>query len=83
MMTEKTFHISGKVKNLENQGVPDLRVEAWDKDLFIDDFVAEAVTDPDGRFHMSFPDKRFRELAGDVARICACYTVNEARFRLP
>jgi len=64
-MTEKTFHISGKVKNLENQGVPNLRVEAWDKDLFIDDFVAEAVTDPDGRFHMSFPDERFREFFFD------------------
>lgn len=65
MMTEKTFHISGKVKNLENKAVPGLRVEAWDKDLFFDDFVAEAVTDPDGRFHMSFPDERFRELFFD------------------
>jgi len=65
MMTEKTFHFSGYVKNRENKPVPDLRVEAWDKDLFFDDFVAEAVTNPDGRFHMSFPDKRFRELFFD------------------
>jgi len=40
---------------------------------FYHDFFAAGVID----------EKRFRELAGDVSRLCACYAVDEARFRLP
>ena len=40
---------------------------------FYHDFLAAGVID----------DKRFRQLAGDVARLCACYALDDARFRLP
>ncbi len=66
MMTEKTFHISGYVKNLENKPVPVLRVEAWDKDLFFNDFVVEAVTDQDGRFSMTIPEECFEDFFPDL-----------------
>lgn len=65
MTTEATLHISGYVKNRENKPVPGLRVEAWDKDLFFDDFLAEAITDAEGRFMLTFPEERFRELFFD------------------
>ncbi len=62
-MADRTSHIWGKVINLQTQvGVSRLRVEAWGKDLLVDDFVGEATTDPDGGFHMEFAQKRFKEL---------------------
>ena len=65
MMTENSFYISGYIKNRENKAVPNLRVEAWDKDLFFDDFLAETVTDEDGRFSLSFSADRFEEFFFD------------------
>lgn len=62
-MTNKTFHISGRViAQMTNQSTAGLRVEAWDKDLIIDDLVDSAVTETDGSFQLLFEESYFREL---------------------
>ncbi len=63
MPSKKTFHIQGQVRD-ENTGVGigGLHVEGCDKDLLVDDSVAEATTEANGVFHLKFEAKRFREL---------------------
>ena len=61
-MAKQTYIISGVIKDNSQKGISNLRVEAWDKDLLIDDFVGEATTDKNGKFKISFTEKRFREL---------------------
>jgi hypothetical protein len=53
--------VSGKTR----QGMPDLRVEAWDKDIIADDFLADATTDSHGSFRMEFTHSRFQGLFFD------------------
>ena len=61
-MSQKIFRISGRVINRQSrQGIPNLRVEAWDKDLIFDDKVATALTDNRGNFQMKFTEARFQE----------------------
>ncbi len=60
-----TFTITGKIINTTRQALSDLRIEAWDKDLFIDDFVGESISDADGFFQIIFTENRFRELFFD------------------
>ena len=64
-MANKFFNIAGKIANKEKQPLPNLRIEAWDKDLLFDDFVGEAMTDTNGYFQISFTQKRFKELFFD------------------
>ncbi len=64
-MANKIFNIAGKIINKEKQPLPNLRIEAWDKDLLFDDFVGEAITDINGNFYISFTQKRFNELFFD------------------
>ena len=61
-MAEKRYRIVGRVvsSGSPHLGVPEVRVEAWDKDLLIDDFIASAVTGADGRFTMEFHSSAFR-----------------------
>ena len=40
---------------------PRVRVEAWDRDLFFDDFIASGVTDDSGHCVLSFDDEKFKE----------------------
>jgi hypothetical protein len=57
-----TITIQGKLINKSGAGLANMRIEAWDKDLAIDDFVGEATSDSLGRFSITFTQSRFREL---------------------
>lgn len=62
-MATKTFRIIGHIIDREtHQGVAGLHVEAWDKDLLIDDLIGSAVTDKEGRFEILFDEAYFKEL---------------------
>jgi hypothetical protein len=53
----------GKITNsLTKQGIADLVVEAWDKDLIIDDLLGKAVSDNQGDFKIDFSESSFRDL---------------------
>lgn len=57
-----TFTISGQVKDTQSRkSIPNLRIEAWDKDLFFNDLVGSATTDATGSFRIEFSQDHFRE----------------------
>ncbi len=61
-MHDKTkYNIHGLVINQNGHGVPNLKVEAWDKDLLIDDFLGSAITNNQGEFSITFDSSKFRE----------------------
>src|SRR5258707_7996848 len=64
-MAEKYLILGRVISRVSQQGIPNLRVEAWDKDLIVDDLVASAVTDATGAFRMEFDSSYFRELFVD------------------
>ncbi|WP_372950608.1 neuraminidase-like domain-containing protein [Mariniphaga sp.] len=65
-MTKDKITITGSIISKQtNEGVPELRIEAWDKDLLIDDYLGEAVTDQGGNFKITFTQERFKELFFD------------------
>ena len=67
-MRNKTYQILGQVIDQKNRTVlQGLRVEAWDSDMFYDDFVGDAVTDAIGNFRIEFTQSQFRELFFDRA----------------
>jgi hypothetical protein len=61
-MAKKNITIAGKVINQNKKPLPNLCIEAWDKDLLIDDFLGETITDSNGEFKISFSQNRFKEL---------------------
>jgi hypothetical protein len=64
-MTQQHFNIGGQLLNKQHSPLAGLRIEAWDSDLFFDDFVGEATTDEDGSFQITFTENRFKELFFD------------------
>ncbi|MEN8249898.1 MAG: neuraminidase-like domain-containing protein [Bacteroidota bacterium] len=64
-MKAKEFHISGRIIDQTGQGIECLRVEAWDKDLFFDDFLGKATTDEQGCFTIEFDESCYQELCFD------------------
>src|ERR1041384_3285544 len=65
-MSEEKYRIIGTViSSSTRQGVAGARVEAWDRDLRIDDLVGSAVTGDDGSFVIEFESSYFRELFAD------------------
>ena len=60
------FIIHGRVVGKETgQGIPDLKVKAFDKDLFFDDLLGEVTTDKEGNFEIVYDKSDFRELFFD------------------
>jgi len=61
-MAKRTVKILGKISDTNKQPIAKLRIEAWDKDMLIDDFVGEAISDEQGAFVINFEEKRYKEL---------------------
>ncbi|HKQ75726.1 MAG TPA: galactose oxidase-like domain-containing protein [Blastocatellia bacterium] len=57
------YEIKGKVIDAgTGAGVAGVRVEAWDKDLGVDDYLGAAATISDGSFTIKFDEDEFRDL---------------------
>jgi hypothetical protein len=60
------FEIRGRVVNsTDGSGIPALRVEAWDKDVLVDDYLDSVETDSNGTFVLRFSDEAFRDAGVD------------------
>lgn len=58
----KSYSIVGRTVNKDTgEGVDNLVVEAWDKDLLIDDLVGTALTDEEGNFRIKFGTSSFND----------------------
>jgi len=57
------YKITGKIVNSDSkEGIKGLRVEAWDKDLLMNDMVGSAITGDGGVFRIQFDESYFKEL---------------------
>ena len=60
------YEIKGKVIDSSTAAcVPGVRVEAWDKDRVVDDYLGYTTTMSDGSFAIAFDDDMFRDLFPD------------------
>ncbi len=64
-MATQNIIIKGSVIDKNKRPLPNLRIEAWDADLLVNDFVGEAITDSNGGFQITFTQSRFKELFFD------------------
>lgn len=61
-MTQQTFQVNGRIIDRNSQkGIPNLQIEAWDKDLIFDDLVGSTITDAEGYFRIEFAETHYRE----------------------
>jgi len=66
MKEKNNYRIRGTVvSERDGQGVAYLEVEAWDKDMLIDNFVGSAKTSKTGRFTIKFDSSYYKELCFD------------------
>lgn len=66
MNEKRKYNIQGTVSSEhDGRGVPNLRVEAWDKDLLIDDLLGTAETDDNGSFTLNFDETYYQEICVD------------------
>jgi FtsP/CotA-like multicopper oxidase with cupredoxin domain len=60
------FQIRGRVVDqFTAEGIGGVRVEAWDKDFILDDYLGSASTITDGSFEIGFDDSAFQEFFVD------------------
>jgi uncharacterized protein (DUF362 family) len=55
------FRITGQVR-VDGEGVSDLLVMGFDKDILSDDFLGKAITDRDGRFKIEYSESDFSNI---------------------
>lgn len=61
------YDIRGQVVNLlTGDGISGVRIEAWDKDFVLDDYLGSASTVTDGSFSIRFDDSAFRDIFFDT-----------------
>jgi hypothetical protein len=66
MNKKRKYNIQGIVSSKrDGLGVPNLRIETWDKDLVIDDLLGSTKTDENGRFSLSFDETYYQEICVD------------------
>jgi hypothetical protein len=62
VQSANTYNISGRViDNDTQQGMPDLRIEAWDAKLEFNDAIESAFTDDEGNFKIVITEIRLQE----------------------
>lgn len=60
------YEIRGRVvDSFTGDGIGGVRVETWDKDFGLDDYLGSATTISDGSFSISFDDSAFRDIFFD------------------
>lgn len=63
---KKLIQITGRViERKTKQGLSNLRVEAWDKDLIVKNAIGSATTDQQGAFVIELAKSQFKDLFGD------------------
>ena len=67
-MPPTNYRIDGRViERASRAGVPNLTVEAWDRDTRFHDMLGSAVTRADGSFSLAFDSEYFGDYGGDRA----------------
>jgi hypothetical protein len=65
-VADQTIHVAGRVVRAgTRQGVANVRVDAWDNDLLVDDVVGRAVTNEAGEFDIAIAPRTFQGLFFD------------------
>src|SRR6266481_5182813 len=61
--SKRVYRINGTVIDQASRiGIAGLRVEAWDKDLIVNDLVGSTITDEQGKFRIQFTEAYLKEL---------------------